>query len=484
MADSFGDDEGLSDGEGIKTSAQFISEPTDVQKHLHVEWDPSSGTFKGMPEAWANLLPEGTAVQTKAAPAVSPKHARGNSHIAAPVPTVEAKRRFRLWGRNDGKEPEEPSVGSVIGAPFNVQHVTHVKPDSRSSTGFTGLPADWHVVLKASGISKQEVVEHPQAVLDALAFHMDGPQAKAQRPKMPSREAIAKTVTEVMPLKKDDPMQFYTDMRKLGQGASGTVFVGTDVRTGEASRFACALKFCPVAEMDDLKNEIGMQCLSKHPNIVTLREAFVTKTEVVIAMDLMEGGSLTDTLGTTVDFKEMYIAFVCREILLALAFMHHQFRLHRDIKSDNVLVDLEGKVKLADFGFAAALTAEQDKRASVVGTPYWMAPEIIKGLEYDGKVDVWSMGITALEMAEGEPPLLHEPPLRALLLISINPSPRLKDPNKWSQGFVHFLASSLDVEVEKRYTADQLLQHPFIQTACSEAEFSAHVRKMLAKKKK
>ncbi|CAN0213372.1 unnamed protein product, partial [Ectocarpus fasciculatus] len=246
----------------------------------------------------------------------------------------------------------------------------------------------------------------------------------------------------------------------------------------------CALKFCPVAEMDDLKNEIGMQCLSKHPNIVTLREAFVTKTEVVIAMDFMEGGSLTDTLGTTVDFKEMYIAYVCREILLALAFMHHQFRLHRDIKSDNVLVNLEGKVKLADFGFAAALTAEQDKRASVVGTPYWMAPEIIKGLEYDGKVDVWSMGITALEMAEGEPPLLHEPPLRALLLISINPSPRLKDPNKWSRGFIHFLASSLDVEVEKRYTADQLLQHPFIQTACSESEFSAHVRKMLAKKKK
>ncbi|CAM9718191.1 unnamed protein product, partial [Hapterophycus canaliculatus] len=272
------------------------------------------------------------------------------------VPTVEAKRRFRLWGRND--DEEEPSVGSVIGKPFNVQHVTHVKPDSHSSTGFTGLPAAWRMVLKASGITKEEAVEHPQAVLDALAFHMDGAQAKGQqRPQMPSRESIARTVTEAMPLKTDDPMQYYMDMRKLGQGASGTVFVGTDVRTGEASAGAsakCALKFCPVAEMDDLKNEIGMQCLSKHPNIVTLREAFVTKTEVVIAMDFMEGGSLTDTLGTSVEFKEMYIAYVCREILQALAFMHHQFRLHRDIKSDNVLVDLEGSVKLADFGFAAA----------------------------------------------------------------------------------------------------------------------------------
>ncbi|CAM9126309.1 unnamed protein product [Pylaiella littoralis] len=479
MADSFGED----DESGPSSSAQIISEPTDVQKHLHVEWDAASGTFKGLPEEWADLLPEGTTVDT-AAPAVSsPKNSKRNSHIAAPVPTLAARRRFRLWGRNS--DDEEPSVGSVIGAPFNVQHVTHVKPDSHSSTGFTGLPAAWRMVLKASGITKEEAVEHPQAVLDALAFHMDGPQANGQKmgPKMPSKEAIAKTVTEAMPLKTDDPMQYYTDMRKLGQGASGTVFVGTDVRSGEAKQ-RCALKFCPVAEMDDLKNEIGMQCLSKHPNIVTLREAFVTKTEVVIAMDFMEGGSLTDTLGTTVDFKETYIAYVCREILLALAFMHHQFRLHRDIKSDNVLVDLQGKIKLADFGFAAALTAEQDKRASVVGTPYWMAPEIIKGLEYDGKVDVWSMGITALEMAEGEPPLLHEPPLRALLLISINPSPRLKDPNKWSKGFVHFLDSSLDVEVEKRYTADQLLQHPFVQSACTEAEFSEHVKNMLAKKKK
>ncbi|CAM9983082.1 unnamed protein product [Ascophyllum nodosum] len=338
------------------------------------------------------------------------------------------------------------------------------------------------MVLKASGITKEEAVEHPQAVLDALAFHMDGSQAAAQqmRQKMPSKEIIAKDVTEAMAIKTDDPMQYYTDMRKLGQGASGTVFVGTDVRTGQR----CALKFCPVAEMEDLKNEIGMQCLSKHPNIVTVREAFVTKTEVVIAMDYMEGGSLTETLGTTVDFTESYIAYVCREILKALAFMHHQFRLHRDIKSDNVLVDLEGKIKLADFGFAAALTAEQDKRASVVGTPYWMAPEIIKGLQYDGKVDVWSMGITALEMAEGEPPLLHEPPLRALLLISINPSPRLKQPDKWSMGFTHFLSSSLDVEVENRYTAEQLLQHPFIQSACTEEEFSMHVKRMLAKKRK
>ncbi|CAM9574535.1 unnamed protein product [Choristocarpus tenellus] len=275
-------------------------------------------------------------------------------------------------------------------------------------------------------------------------------------------------------IKAQDPMQYYTNMQKLGQGASGVVFVGVDTRNGEK----CALKFCPVAELDDLRNEIGMQCLSKHQNIVNFREAFV-----VIVMDYMEGGSLTDVLGTNVDFPEPHLAYVCKMMLEALSFMHSQHRLHRDVKSDNVLVDKHGRVKLADFGFAANLTREQEKRASVVGTPYWMAPEIIKGLEYDGEVDIWSLGITALEMAQGEPPLLHEPPLRALLLISINPPPGLNDPNKWSRGFNHFLGRCLDTDVDRRASADQLLAHPFIGTASTQEEFALYVRTMIAKKR-
>jgi serine/threonine protein kinase len=164
------------------------------------------------------------------------------------------------------------------------------------------------------------------------------------------------------------------------------------------------------------------------------------------------------------------IAYVCRESLMALAFLHRQHRLHRDIKSDNILVNKEGVVKIADFGFAINLTEEQNKRRSVVGTPYWMAPELIRGLEYDAKVDVWSMGITALEMADGyvegvhcvvvvflwttelnylcsffvlccsEPPLIREPPLRALLLITIQGPPQLEQPDRWSSQFRHFLA--------------------------------------------
>lgn len=131
-----------------------------------------------------------------------------------------------------------------------------------------------------------------------------------------------------------------------------------------------------------------------------------------IIMEFVHGGTLTEVLGPTIDFPEAHIAFVCKQMLMGLAYLHRQHRLHRDIKSDNILVGFNGAVKLADFGFAVGLTEEQDKRRSVVGTPYWMAPELIRGLEYDAKVDVWSLGITAIEMAEGEPPHLHEPPLR------------------------------------------------------------------------
>ncbi|CAM9684210.1 unnamed protein product, partial [Chrysoparadoxa australica] len=458
-----------------------ISEPMDVQKHLHVEWDPSSGTFKGLPQQWADLLPKGTTTDTAAN---SPREL----HIAPPAPTAETKRRFRLWGRSMVSSPMptlSSAPGAVIGVPYNVQHVTHVNPDAKTSTGFGGLPPEWRMVLKASGITKQEAVDHPQAVLDALAFHMDGgvqpkTQVSCRSPSAPNVRSMMR-VSQALECKQLAPLaHVHPRMKKLGQGASGTVFSGIDTRTGEK----CALKFCPIAELEDLKNEIGMQCLSKHENIVNLREAFITRTEVVIAMDCMDGGSLTDVLGPGVDFKESHIALVCKKMLMALAFMHSQYRLHRDIKSDNVLVDMSGNVKLADFGFAANLTTEQDKRASVVGTPYWMAPEIIKGLEYDGKVDIWSLGITAIEMAEGEPPLLHEPPLRALLLISINPPPVLAKPQKWSKNFHHFLKRCLDTDVERRATADQLLMHPFIASAAEGNDFSGHVQRMLAAKRR
>jgi serine/threonine protein kinase len=198
-----------------------------------------------------------------------------------------------------------------------------------------------------------------------------------------------------------------------------------------------------------------------------------------MVLEYIHGGTLTEVLGPSVPFPEQCIAYVTRVILEGLAFLHRQERLHRDIKSDNILVDFSGAVKIADFGFAVGLSAELAKRKSVVGTPFWMAPELIRGQLYDGKVDVWSLGITALEMADGEPPYLQEPPLRALFMIATNPPPSLKDPKKWSPQFCDFLKQSLELEPTNRATAEALLAHPFISTACSRQDFAAFASHVL-----
>ena len=138
-------------------------------------------------------------------------------------------------------------------------------------------------------------------------------------------------------------------------------------------------------------------------------------------------------------------------------------------------MNYDGEVKLADFGFAVTLTTEEFSRTSVVGTPYWMAPELIRGHPYDTKVDIWSLGITCIEMAQGEPPLLHEQPLHALLMITTNDAPTFKNPAKWSKAMVRFLSRCCELKPERRATAEQLLRHPFIEAACSPQDFAAFV---------
>jgi serine/threonine protein kinase len=135
-------------------------------------------------------------------------------------------------------------------------------------------------------------------------------------------------------------------------------------------------------------------------------------------------------------------------------------------KSDNILISSDGGVKIADFGYAAQLTQQKQKRNTIVGTPYWMAPELIRGLNYDQKVDVWSLGIMMMEMAEGEPPYMEFPPLRALFLITTKGIPALREPQKWSDDFKDFLALTLLKDPAKRPSATELLQHPFMQVAC------------------
>jgi len=275
---------------------------------------------------------------------------------------------------------------------------------------------------------------------------------------------------------KEDPNTIYRNMEKIGEGAAGEVF---SAENAKGKKIAVKKMEINAENMKLLVTEIGIMKTSHHDNIVDFFDAYcVEDRQLWVVMEYMDGGCLTDILEQFEDIKldESQIALCCRDTLRALSYIHSLHRIHRDIKSDNLLLDTEGHVKLADFGYAAQLTQKQQKRNTVVGTPYWIAPELIRGHDYGTKVDIWSLGIMLMEMVEGEPPYMEFPPLRALFLITTKGIPPLKEPGKWSPHLLDFFNKCIEKDVEKRPTADQLLKHPFVQKSCSYAELGPTVK--------
>ncbi|KAI0969377.1 kinase-like domain-containing protein [Xylaria arbuscula] len=296
---------------------------------------------------------------------------------------------------------------------------------------------------------------------------------------MSEKEVMAKLIEAVS---KDDPNMSYSKQKKIGQGASGSVYVAKvkegavspvarDVLRNFGSRAQVAIKQMDLAHQprkELIVNEIMVMKDSKHRNIVNFLDAFLrnNNSELWVVMEYMEGGALTDVIDNNPVITEEQISTICLETCRGLQHLHSQNIIHRDIKSDNVLLDARGNVKITDFGFCAKLTETKSKRATMVGTPYWMAPEVVKQKEYGPKVDIWSLGIMAIEMIESEPPYLNEEPLKALYLIATNGTPRLKKPEKLSKELKAFLSVCLCVDVKSRASADELLQHDFLKHGC------------------
>lgn len=298
-----------------------------------------------------------------------------------------------------------------------------------SSTGNTGVIKHYHQSSKKRAISDHEVIDRLKSIVTI-----------------------------------GDPKRKYTCMEEVGRGASGTVYTAIEVATG-AQVAIKQINLAAQQQKNLIINEILVMRENKHPNIVNYLDSYLLGEELWVVMEFLPGGSLTLVVEETC-MDEGQIAAVSREVLQALEFLHQNQVIHRDIKSDNVLLGLDGAVKLTDFGYCATISPEHNKRTTMVGTPFWMAPEVVTRQQYGPKIDIWSLGIMAIEMIDGQPPFYDvADPIRAIFLITTNGKPEIPERERLSPVFLDFLDKCLEVDVEKRWTASELLRHPFIRTA-------------------
>ncbi|XP_041467896.1 serine/threonine-protein kinase 3-like isoform X1 [Lytechinus variegatus] len=260
-----------------------------------------------------------------------------------------------------------------------------------------------------------------------------------------------------------EPEEVFDLLEKLGEGSYGSVYKAMHKESGQV----LAIKQVPVdTDLQEIIKEISImqQCDSTY--VVKYYGSYFKNTDLWIVMEYCGAGSVSDIMRRrNKTLNEAEIATILYSTLKGLEYLHFMRKIHRDIKAGNILLNNEGNAKLADFGVAGQLTDTMAKRNTVIGTPFWMAPEVIQEIGYDCKADIWSLGITALEMAEGKPPYAEIHPMRAIFMIPTKPPPTFRDPEKWSQDFIDFTSKCLIKNPEDRATATDLLQHPFVRNA-------------------
>lgn len=420
-----------------------IGTPFNVAHRVHVNYNTTTG-FEGLPPEWEAMLKSS---------GITKDEVLDNSDAVLSVLEFQAKRLLPsnttpiAGAPSIGKRPPPPPPGSTpLGKPLT----TPQRPPNQHST-----PNSYQPQIPDSD------EEFDRQLSLVAGMDDDEPYSNKKAP-LPEENNIQ--LADLV--NKEDPTNLYGDTKKVGEGAAGEVFLATHLK----KKTKVAIKKMQINSQNSklLITEIGIMKTSKHPNIVDYMDSYLVDNDKLwVVMEFMGGGCLTEVLEQFefVKLAEPAIAFACAETLKGLAYIHNNNRIHRDIKSDNILLGSDGAVKLADFGYAAQLTQQKQKRNTIVGTPYWMAPELIRGQAYDHKVDIWSLGIMCMEMCEGEPPYMEFPPLRALFLITTKGIPPLKEGSRWSPELHDFLAKCLNKDADQRPDAAAMLKHPFIAKA-------------------
>ncbi|ORZ24041.1 kinase-like domain-containing protein [Absidia repens] len=476
-----------------------IGKPTQFEHAIHVEYNKLTGKFMGLPDVWQTNLPSDDILDTNfinpnlvpTIPGIGkPYNIQHNIHVQVDdyglvgLP-VEWQRVLYASGviQSSSASPPPPPPPDASGQELSTllllqqqqekDHHTHHHQNQQmyATTNDTTVFTDSLL---------QQLQHRPLPVIDD--DHDYNGYSDASNNTSPMTHGTCDTSvrdfcipsslsTSSMSLNSQfiDSTLLYSDLTLIAEGESGPMYAAKHSIT---NRLVAIKKIASSAheKLANLDQELNSMKMSRHPNIVELVAKYTVEDDIWVITEYMDV-SLADTIAAsssspaTTLLTEAHMARIARDIIRAMIHLHRLGRIHRDIRSDNILINARGDIKLADFSQCAQLTAKQDKRRSVVGTPYWMAPEVIKGIDYDTKVDIWSLGVTMMEMAQGNPPYLDFPPLRAVFLIATDGVPGLDHPEQWSDVFIDFIKQCTTMDANRRPDAEQLLKHPFLRLA-------------------
>ncbi|CAF0874303.1 unnamed protein product [Brachionus calyciflorus] len=503
-----------------------ISSPTNFEHRVHSGFDHNSGNFVGLPTQWNSIINEAAEAKKQMLlnsqqrlntnlnrpkpimdpsrftpselnnfktivrgstnkPSISPQGETPN-HLNSILPLVETMNLNPLEKKMDHHKNVEyvynvncmsKTINTPISKPPIKPQTTPLQQNNLNSLAQTPNGLIKNISLSPpiyAGQTKQiaeiessaQVVQNRQMVKSGSNSNLNPPALNSPNNAQNLDNRLSNDQFRhalQMVVNQGDPRQRFKNFIKIGEGSTGMVYAANDTLNSNNLVAIKKMNLHKQQRRELLFNEVVIMRDYKHKNIVEMYGSYLVEDELWVVMEYLAGGALTDIV-TKSRMDETQIATVCKSVLRALAFLHANGVIHRDVKSDSILLSSDGRVKLTDFGFVAQVSADLQKRKSLVGTPYWMAPEVISRLPYGTEVDIWSLGIMIIEMIDGEPPYFDQPPLQAMRCIRDMPPPKFRDTmHRVSPRLQGFLDRMLVRDPTQRATAAELLEHPFIR---------------------